>query len=163
MLDFETVEKIHIEFRETNFPHNKKCWYSATTPFRSVARTALAPLTSVDQEGTMYIQLPSKSIQAWKFDNETSEAQALDSWWALHTAISEVDSAELILINPHFMSSKYARVLHSKMNDKNSTLSVAEQEIIAVFRELRWCLEKSIVNRDNIIGRSSAESGCQTT
>lgn len=161
MLDYEAVGQMQIEFRETNFPHNNKAWHSESIPFRSVARTALAPLKSVDEEGTMYIQLPNKEIKAWKFNENSSESQALDAWWASHTAIPDVDSAELLLVNPHFMSSKYAIDLQAKMNDMNSTLSVAEKEIIDVYRRLKWCLEKSIVNKENSIGRSAAESACQ--
>lgn len=162
MLDFEPVKKMQIEFRETNFPHNKKSWYSDETPFRSAARTALAPLTSVDKEGTMYAQLPNADIKAWKFSNTTSEAEALDTWWALHTAIPEIDSSELLLVNPHFMSSHYARDLTDKARNTTASLSVAEREITNVYKQLKWCLDKStIVNKDNIIGRSSAESACQ--
>ena len=161
MLDFASVQNVQIDFRETNFPHNRKNWYSERKPFRSVARTALAPLKIVDEEGTMYIQLPSKEVKAWKFDNDISETQALDTWWASHTAIPEVDSAELLLVNPHFLSSKYVYDVLSKITDVNSTLSVAKKEITDIYNQLKWCLEKSIVNKDNIIGRSAAESACQ--
>jgi hypothetical protein len=162
MLDFEPVKQMQIEFRETNFPHNKKSWYSDVTPFRSAARTALAPLTSVDKEGTMYAQLPNGDIKAWKFSNATLEAEALDTWWALQTAVPEIDSSELLLVNPHFMSSNYARDLSAKMNNATASLSVAEREIIDVYKQLKWCLDRTfIVNKDHIIGRSAAESACQ--
>ena len=158
LLDFEPVEAMDIDYRETNFPHNSK-----TTPLQSAARTALAPLREVDKEGTMYVEYPagaSAVTKAWTFDNTTSDGTALDAWWALHTAIPEVDSAELLLVNPHFMSAPYALNLVSKMRSNDYQPSVAEKEIMDVYAKLRWCLGDPIVDKESVIGRSSAELSC---
>jgi hypothetical protein len=158
VLDFEAVEEMNIDFRETNFPHNKKSSFSS---LHSVARTALAPINDVDKEGSMYVQFPNKSIQAWKFSDDMSEEQAaLDAWWGLHTAVSEVDSAELLLVNPHFISASTAAKLKSKMRRNDYTPSIAEKEIIEVYKRLRWCLGNPIVNKDTTIGQSAAELSC---
>ncbi|KAL7536056.1 hypothetical protein ACHAXR_006892, partial [Thalassiosira sp. AJA248-18] len=173
VMDFEPVDEMNIDYRETNFPHNKKSWHSEANPFQSVARTALAPINSVDKESTMYVQYPNKAtalrggsssdegiIKAWKFDNKMSEENALDAWWALHTAIPEVDSAELLLVNPHFMSATYTSTLRSKLNRDDYTPSVAEKEIFDVYSKLKWCPGDKIVVKDHIVGRSSAELSC---
>jgi len=102
--------------------------------------------------------------KAWKFNNATAEERALDAWWALHTAIPEVDSSELLLVNPHFVSAPYARKLRSKLSrsrkEKNYEPSVAEKEIFRVYERLKWCPGDKIVNKDHVVGRSSAEGSC---
>ena len=91
------------------------------------------------------------------------EMQALDAWWALHTALPEVDSAEMLFVNPHFISGTYIEYLE---NDRRSGVttgaSVAEREIIDVFNRLRWCVDRGtpIVIYENIIGRSSPDYAC---
>lgn len=169
IMDFEPVEEMGIDFRETNFPYNKKAWHSEAIPFQSVARTALAPIKTVDKESTMYVQYPnSKSaeegtIKAWRFDDNMREEKALDAWWAMHTAIPEVDSAELLLVNPHFISWESTRRLKSKMERKKYKPTVAEKEIFDIYTKLKWCPSgdpKSVVVRDDIVGRSSAERAC---
>ena len=168
-IDFEPVEEMGIDFRETMFLHNKKSWHSKKDPFRSAARAALAPLEDADKEGTMYGQHPIKStgihgihkdqneIKALTFNDNTIEENALDAWWALHTAIPEVDSAELLLVNPHFISSSK---FEAKITNGEYTPSVAEKDIFEVYKLLTWCPGNPIVRKKNIIGRSSAEMSC---
>jgi hypothetical protein len=173
VLDFAPVDDMGIDYRETNFPHNRKAWHSEATPFRSVARTALAPLKGVDKESTMYVQYPRKATglhgdgsveeeitKAWRFTTNTTEEQALDAWWALHTAIPEVDAAELLLVNPHFVSGYYTNLLRAKLHDKAYAPSVAETEIFAVYRRLKWCPGDPIVAKGSVVGRASAELTC---
>mmetsp|Transcript_834 Transcript_834/g.1478 ORF Transcript_834/g.1478 Transcript_834/m.1478 type:complete len:196 (+) Transcript_834:1-588(+) len=181
-----------IDYRETNFPRNRKSWHSETISFQSVARTALAPLKDVDKEGTMYVQYPTNSnittthhplnggdgdsskgtttttiTKAWKFNNindTRAEERALDAWWALHTAIPEVDSSELLLVNPHFISASYTRKLRSKLERSrkinNYTPSGAEKEIFEVYERLKWCAGDKIVKKNDLVGRGSAEGSC---
>ena len=173
VMDFAPVDDMGIDYRETNFPHNKKAWHSEAVPFRSVARTALAPLKGVDKENAMYVQHAGKATgfrddanadegitKAWKFHNDTTETQALDAWWALHTAIPEVDHAELLLVNPHFVSGYYTKLLRAKLNDKTYTPSVAEAEIFAVFKRLKWCPGDPILVKSNVVGHASAALSC---
>jgi hypothetical protein len=46
-LDMESLEKLDIMYRETNFVYNKKSWYSYTQPFRSV--TQMSTVESLDE------------------------------------------------------------------------------------------------------------------
>ena len=112
----------------------------------------------------MYVEYSSRKTgaavtKAWAFDT-TSDGTALDAWWALHTAIPEVDAAELLLVNPHFMSAPYASKLAANMRSKDYQPSVAEREVFDVYKQLRWCLGDKFVNEDSVIGRSSAELSC---
>lgn len=46
-LDMESLDKLDIMYRETNFVYNKKSWYSHTQPFRSV--TQMSTVESLDE------------------------------------------------------------------------------------------------------------------
>ena len=168
LLDFSTVEDMQIDYRETNFPHNPKSWNTEDTPFGNVARTAMGAMTEVGKERSMMVQMPTSGedggpIQAWKFDESMNERQALDAWWALHTAIPEVDSAELLLANPHFINRLWTGRMESQRKGKqNSSMSVAEREIAEVYSRLKWCFDKGtpIVTFENIVGRSAPGYDC---
>ena len=166
VLDFEPVDEMNIDYRETNFPHNKKAWSSKEDPFPSFARTALAPLLDADMERTMYVQYVRQSDDdgitiAWKFDKNMTDEKALDSWWALHTAIPEVDSSELLLVNPHFISAPYVSRLLEKMSNQDYTPTVAEEEVFYVYQRLKWCKRGDpIVIHEKGVGQSSADLSC---
>lgn len=175
ILDFEPVEEMGVDYRETNFLHNRKSWNRDGEPFQSAARTALAPLKHAGRERTMYVQYPSEAtgfgnddskegrIEAWEFKIGTSEMDALDAWWALHTAIPEVDESELLLVNPHIISSSFAEKMYNHRRVPGyKPSSPAEREIIAVYDKLRWCIERGspIVIFENIVGRSSPDYAC---
>jgi UDP-galactopyranose mutase len=175
VLDFQPVDEMGIDYREANFPHNPKSWHSESEPFQSVARTALGPIQDAGKERTMYVQLPNTAsgfggddadegpVHAWKFEEGIKDSTALDAWWALHTAIVEVDSAELLLVNPHIINRDYAKRLDKKQTDGDA-LSIAEQEIVDVHSRLRWCFagagEEVIVHAEKLVGRSSSEYAC---
>ncbi|CAB9508952.1 UDP-galactopyranose mutase [Seminavis robusta] len=174
ILDFETVEEMGIDYRETNFPHNPKSWHREGEPFQSVARTALGSIKDSGQERTMYVQYPNKAtvfggddategkVKAWKFERDIEESTALDAWWALHTAIRKVDSAELLLVNPHYITGNYARRMEILRKTPGAKMSVAEKEIMEVYSRLRWCFDHAlpVVIYENIVGRSSSEYDC---
>ena len=170
ILDFSTVEEMGIEYRETNFPHNPKSWRSEEVPFQSVARTAVGSIMDPDAERTMYVQLPNNNgdpsegaFKAWNFTDDVLESDALDTWWAMHTAIPDIDSAELLLVNPHILNDGFTLRLDGKLNRKDpSLLSIAEMEILAVYKRLKWCFDGAlpIVIYENVIGRSSPEYDC---
>ena len=120
----------------------------------------------------MYVQYPNTAtgfggdndegqVRSWKFTDSTGESDALDAWWALHTAIPEVDSAELLLANPHFITAKYATRLDERLK-RSGIMSVAEREITDIVSRLRWCFQKAlpVVIYENIVGRTSAEYAC---
>jgi len=73
-----------------------------------------------------------------------------------HT-IPEVDSTELLLVNPHFISSS---TFEAKITNGEYMPSVAEKEIIEVYKRLKWCPGNPIIRKENSIGHSSAEMSC---
>ena len=77
-------------------------------------------------------------------------------WWALHTAIPEVDSSELLLVNPQKLRSKLSR----SRKEKDYELSIVEKEMFREYERLKWCPRDKIVNKHDVVGRSSAEGSC---
>ena len=170
LLDMQSVEELGIDVRETNFPNNPKAWYSETTPFKSAARTALGDFM---KDQTMFVQYPDTTIRAWKFVREFNttktmdQGKAIDAWWALHTAIPEIDESELLLVNPHFIHMHYHRPLHKRMrthkgqrpnNADEEEGMVAEYEIASVFYRLRWCTKD--IKQDQVVGVFKADDDC---
>jgi len=163
-LDFRSVEELGIDFRETAFPSNPKAHYSDSVPFQTVARTAMGSVLDSARDNTMFAQFPNgkgnsdDTIRAWKFQ-DMDEGSALDAWWAMHTALSQVDEAELLLVNPHYITGSYV----DRINTKHSLgqLSTAEKEIAEVYSMLRWCLNESLgFSPQNVVGRSPADWNC---
>jgi hypothetical protein len=172
-----SVEDLGVDVRETNFPNNPKAWFNATVPFRTVARTALGNFKT---DGTMFVQYPPSSgaeigakTHAWKFlpesnttENMMSPETSLDAWWALHTSIAEIDAAELLLVNPHFINNLYHRPLHRKMRttrgrrvgDAEYEEGISEYEIASVFYRLRWCTKDTKLDR--VVGVFKADDDC---
>lgn len=161
ILDFETVEAMQIDYRETNFPHNPKSWSSKDVPFENVTRTALGAIADAGMENSMMVQSFDGTIDAWKFDDGMDEMEALDAWWALHTSIPQVDSAELLLVNPHIINRAWANRMEQRVS-KKLDLGVAGAEIVAVYNRLKWCFDpkSAMVTFENVVGRSSPEYDC---
>lgn len=179
LLDMKSVEELDIDVRETNFPNNPKSWYSPSIPFGSVARTALG---SFKKDQTMFAQYPKEQdghkkgtiSRAWKITTDAmnstksmDEESAIDTWWAMHTAIPEIDEAELLLVNPHFINMHYHRPLSKKMrtkggrraDDDSSFKGIAEYEIASVYYRLRWCTHRD-KQLDRVVGTFKADDDC---
>ena len=177
-LDLESVEQLGIDYRETSFPNNPKAWSSSNVPFETVARTALGDLK---KDGTMFVEtshfqqdgaVDSKTTQAWKFVPDTNSTQpmdqtdAVDAWWALHTALPEVDMAELLLPNTHFLNMHYHRPLSGRarkrdiLPDDETGRGRAEFEIASVYHKLRWCLSKDDNPPDKVVGVIKSSDDC---
>ena len=178
-LDLESVEQLGIDYRETSFPNNPKAWSSSNVPFETVARTALGDLK---KDGTMFVETShfretdgaadSKTIQAWKFVPDTNATQpmdqtdAVDAWWALHTILPEVDTAELLLANTHFLNMHYHRPLSGRARkrdifpDSETGRGRAEFEIASVYHKLRWCLSKDDNPPDKVVGVIKSSDDC---
>ena len=132
-LDMESLEKL-VDVRETNFPSNRKSWYSPSEPFKSSARVALYPGSEVTTDGRLFAQTSaSDDIFAWKIEGD---ALKVDSLFGLVSASSDLHHAEALFVNPSFMMRNWDYRIGSK--DKNQ-LSQAEKEILYVFDNLRWC------------------------
>ena len=62
-----SLDSIGVEWRETNFPSNRKTWVNATHPFESVARTALYP------NGEMFAQVGDDGpVRRWNLPVDES-------------------------------------------------------------------------------------------
>ena len=132
-LDMESLEKL-VDIRETNFPSNKKAWYSPSKPFKSFARVALYPGSEVTTDGRLFAQTSaSDDIFAWKIEGD---ALKVDSLFGLVSGSSDLHHAEALFVNPSFMMRNWDYRIGSK--DKKQ-LSQAEKEILYVFDNLRWC------------------------
>lgn len=163
VLDFQEVDRMGISYRETNFMHNRKSWLSEDIPISSAARTALAPIDEAGKESSMYAQFPSEGsseIKAWEFQEGISDGEALDIFFAMHTAYPQIHDAELLLVNPHFSSAPY----FSKFTASKTPQTVSQREIMDVLQRLKWCpptnRKDTIVAREDTVGRSTADMAC---
>ena len=177
-LDLQSVEEMGIDYRETTFPNNPKAWSRPGVPFETVARTALG---GFKKDQTMFVQTSKEgnvgtsdnTTRAWKFVPDTNsthrpieQVDAVDAWWALHTALPEVDSAELLLVNPHFLNMHYHRPLSNRAKRRDILPNYetgrgrAEFEIASVYFKLRWCLSKDQNHPDKIAGVIKASDDC---
>ena len=149
-----------IEYRETNFMHNRKSWLSEDTPVSSAARTALAPIDVAGKESSMYAQYGSGEIKGWRFREGISDGEALDIFFAMHTADRQIHDTELLLVNPHFSSPSY----FLKFTATETPPSVSQREIMDVLRRLKWCPPTNhkdpIVAKEDTVGRSTADMAC---
>lgn len=138
LLDMESVESLGIEVRETNFPVNRKAWHNASTPFWPVARTA------VGWEGKIFVQPRADSITtsgdilAWNSSAYAGSMESMfDAWFAIHTVIPELVNAQVLLAGLPASRHEFYN-LQSKMRSEDN-LTIAEGEIVNVWKQLRWC------------------------
>ena len=171
ILDLKSVEEVGVDYRETTFPNNFKAWSNPTTPFETVARTAVG-------DHKMFAQYPSLDVdgqietRAWKTTTEGSNTtldsvDEVDAWWAMHSTLPEIDDAELLLVNPHFMSSKYYYPMLTKVRKQQrieplykSGRGRAMHEISSVYKKLRWCLNKEDIHLEKIVGNFKTTNDC---
>ena len=133
-LDMESLEFL-VDVRETNFPSNKKAWYSDTEPFKSAARVALFSGAKRNEEGRLFAQIPeSDDFFAWSIEDD---AQKADGLFGLVSASPELHDAEALFFNPAFTQSGWDRRIAER--EKKGHLSTAEKEILYVFDRLKWC------------------------
>lgn len=137
-LDMQSLEGL-VDVRETNFPSNKKAWYSQTEPFESVARVALfsgsRDLPTVKVDGRLFAQISdSDEIFAWDIEGES---QKVDALFGLVSASTEIHEAEALFVNPSFTPDYWDWRIGQR--EMNRDLSPAEKEILYVFDHLKWC------------------------
>ncbi|CAB9526878.1 expressed unknown protein [Seminavis robusta] len=167
LLDLESVEELGVDYRETTFFNNQKSWIRPhDTPFDTVARSALG---SFDKDQTMFAQYndvhDDPVTRAWKFG--TDQVDSIDAWWALHTTIPQVDGAEALLVNTHFLNLFYHRRIEKRLRNGLQNMSPhpsagrgrAEYDIAGVFSKLRWC-PKGKDYFGNIVGAFQASDDC---
>ena len=130
-LDMSSLQDLGVEFRETNFPSNRKSWFRSDLPFSSIARVALYP------NGKLFLQTSNKTelemnmngeIQGWDIEDE--KALYLDVLFALLSRV-DVDNTEALFINPSELSE-----LVNFAEEKAPALNKVQH---VYRRELRWC------------------------
>ena len=132
-LDMESLENL-VDVRETNFPSNKKSWFSHVEPFKTVARVALYPGSEKMQDGRLFEQTSaSDEIYSWEIEGD---AQKVDGMFGLVSASPDLHEAEALFVNPSFTTRNWDFRLGTKDIKR---LSQAEKEILYVFDNLRWC------------------------
>ncbi|CAB9496882.1 expressed unknown protein [Seminavis robusta] len=183
-LDLQSVEELGVDYRETTFFNNHKSWIHDDTPFDTVARTAMGDFkkdqtmfaqyyddSNAQQHGNADADPPvTMTTRAWKFNSTLmDQVDAIDAWWALHTTIPEIDAAEALLVNTHFLNQHYHRPLGGrlrkefrKMNpDPRTGRGRAEYDIAGTFAKLRWCPEgKHFGVQDEIAGVFKSNDDC---
>jgi len=159
MMDYSKVNDM-VDFRETNFISNPKAWRSSggsgsggpvgedgePWPFESVVNTALFRAED-GYDISIYTQVSNRSSvvskRVWKAN--LHEHDRLDAWIGSLSTVSELESAEVLLVNPDMMMdtgyldgvvhrvATYKNVIDERnkdiANDNENTSPDAEQSI----------------------------------
>jgi hypothetical protein len=149
LMDYSALEGV-VEFRETNFPSNPKAWKSRELPFSSVATTAF-----LNQNTTLFVEvshdggLTNFFRHAWN-TNRLEDSERMDAWIGALTGEPQIDSAELLLVNPDIIDFAYINRLSRRLERQaqlerlgtKQALGVFEKEIVEIHGLLRWCYAK---------------------
>jgi hypothetical protein len=194
-MDYSKVSEM-VDFRETNFISNPKAWRSTggsgssdsdhedRWPFESVVNTGFYQGDD-GYDISIYTEVSNRSSviskRVWKAN--LYEHDRLDAWIGSLSTVPELESAEVLLINPDFMmESGYlggvvSRIKHYKAelekrnedsdskneetnNQDESRLPPVgrfELEILEIYDLLRWCLDD---NRRHTVSKASASDSC---
>jgi hypothetical protein len=151
-LDMASVEALGVKVRETNFPVNPKAWHNTSMPFNDVVRSA------VGEDGKIFVQLQNENILAWNLstlDSGTEATSQFDAWFAIHTIIPELAGAEVLLTGWPVRKSEVDRLRQKNLSQ--TKLSIAESEIVEVWKKLRWC---QFPDKSKDVGRVTADDDC---
>jgi hypothetical protein len=165
LVDYSNVEDL-VDFRETNFPSNPKSWHDSETPFRNVAVTAFL----VDNI-TLYAEVTDDEAHSHNIFREAwtaaslEDSERMEMWLGSLIGVPEIDSAELLLVNPDVIDASYLRTLTRRSNnaeklehlDSKLALSNFEKDIVTVHGLLRWCYDNGF---RHTASKASASSSC---
>eukprot|EP00531_Pseudo-nitzschia_arenysensis_P009158 CAMPEP_0116118414 /NCGR_PEP_ID=MMETSP0329-20121206/2091_1 /TAXON_ID=697910 /ORGANISM="Pseudo-nitzschia arenysensis, Strain B593" /LENGTH=760 /DNA_ID=CAMNT_0003612039 /DNA_START=284 /DNA_END=2566 /DNA_ORIENTATION=- len=177
LMDYSGVSDI-VDFRETNFLNNPKAWRNGGVgtdqwPFESVVNTAM--FEAVDEKNTIsiYTQVSDRSKivskKVWK-STERDSLQWLDAWVGSLSAIPELDSAEVLLVNPDLLMENYinesfkkrlkkrGQIIKAKGEDHKDTPSIGTftQEVLEIYSLLGWCWDMGFRNTANKVSASNS-------
>mmetsp|Transcript_25762 Transcript_25762/g.51625 ORF Transcript_25762/g.51625 Transcript_25762/m.51625 type:complete len:383 (-) Transcript_25762:572-1720(-) len=115
-LDLESLEKLGIVYRETNFASNKKSWYSHTTPFASVTQMAIV-------ESSNEVQLLTGNQTTASADripvSSFTTGDPLSAFFAVAISHPQVKDSEALFVNlDHFQGGHIGSVGVQKLHDK---------------------------------------------
>ncbi len=118
-LDLESLEKLGIVYRETNFVSNKKSWYSPTTPFASVTQIAMVESSNeVQLLTTAGGDLTTVSSDRIPLSSFTPD-DPLSAFFAVAIAHPRVKESEALFVNlQHFQGSHITSAGVQKLHDK---------------------------------------------
>jgi hypothetical protein len=186
-MDYSKVNDF-VDTRESNFLSNPKSWRQDDSeyPFATVATTAI---TSNNQgtNATIYAQVSQRAEivaqRAWEISSLV-DSDRLDAYVASLLMTSEIESAELVLVNPDLlfkngffasMTSRLKRYYQHQLNKslrrfynheqtKSENISAAtpvigsiEKEVMEIYRLLGWCWEEAM---KDTVSRTFASHSC---
>jgi hypothetical protein len=162
-MDYSNLDKV-VDFRETNFPSNPKSWRNDGTgwPYSTVATTAIIKPDSDGDNVTIYSELSNLgevvSVQSWDVSSLSSSNQ-IDAYFGSLT-LPDVDSAELLLINPDLIYDRTFRdrFINRLVNRKGTVDGLAEAEILQVHKLLKWCWHNH--HGTHTVSKTSASQSC---
>jgi hypothetical protein len=188
-MDYSKVSEL-VDFRETNFISNPKAWkntdgdHDRRWPFESVVNTALYQADD-GYDISIYTEVSNRSSvvskRVWKAN--LYEHDRLDAWIGSLSTVPELQSAEVLLINPDYMMESghlggvvsrlkhYKAELEKRNEDSDSNneetnkqderhlppVGRFELEILEIYDLLRWCLDD---NRRHTVSKASASDSC---
>ena len=176
MMDYSKVMEM-VDFREAHFLSNPKAWRNGGVgpnqwPFESVVNTALFRGVGNENIATIYTQVSDRSsivsTEIWKAIVEDREW--LDAWVGSLSVVPELDSAEVLLVNPDaFMDGGIAGSLAFRLNQRQKKIQQLgedhediprvgqmEQEVFEIYNLLGWCWDIAFRHTANKVSASDS-------
>lgn len=119
-LDLESLEKLGIVYRETNFASNKKSWYSLSTPFSSITQMAMVESSNeVQLLTTAGGNLTTASSDRIPLSSFTPD-DPLSAFFAVAISHPRAKESEALFVNLHHfqdrpIASAGVQSLHDKL------------------------------------------------
>mmetsp|Transcript_22275 Transcript_22275/g.55171 ORF Transcript_22275/g.55171 Transcript_22275/m.55171 type:complete len:736 (-) Transcript_22275:55-2262(-) len=149
IMDYSKVTEM-VDFRETNFLSNPKAWKSDGFgadhwPFESVVNTALFEAVDDRKKISIYTQVSDRSSivskKVWK--STADDRKWLEAWIGSLSVVPEIDSAEVLLVNPDLLMEKgridaYAHRL-KRLQKINDPIGPMDREVLEIYDLLGWC------------------------
>lgn len=185
MMDYSGLSDT-VEFRETNFLSNPKAWRNGGKseaadpwPFESVANTALFQSQDDRESISIYTQVSDRdsivSKKAWTA--RLHDHDFLDAWIGSFFAVPEMQSAEVLLVNPDLLMNSgriWGMVTRLRFDEYHAQeiarnkqppepirspppVGRMEQEIFEIYKSLRWCWDTGL---QHTVSKASASDSC---
>ena len=176
LMDYSKVKGM-VDFREANFVSNPKAWRNGEAdtqrwPFETVVNTALFRGTENEERSVIYTQISDRSsitsTKVWKVDLE--DQGWLDAWIGSLSSVPEVDSAEVLLINPDaFMGNGRSQHMKWRLQERQKKIKDLgndhkdlppvgrmELEVSEIYNLLGWCWRSAFRHTANKVAPADA-------
>ena len=169
IVDYSKVND-YVDTRETNFLSNPKSWdFNTELPFPSAATVAMMP--EWNNHGAIlyshvFRQDSESTIQkSWRLQ-ESPDRDLFDAFAAFVVADQDVESAELLLINPDLFSSngfmhgfahRLSKMQASTKGNDDEKLGRMEREVADVYGLLGFCWDEAF---RHTVSKTSASHSC---